>query len=408
VIWTNYTIFTVITGAIIMLGMFGPDQTVIDRLKWLGGGAAFVLYGVLGAKGVFHTFYYSVWFFIIPLVAGLAAIGFLVAGIVAFILKLRRPTGSHLSQDSTSCNQAGQAGGPGSPAMAAEAPDTRVGVAASLQPKYCGSCGAAVVEQTRFCIACGAPLSVSSVAPAWSARVRNPKAVAAAVAGAVCVVTLIGLAAGGVFSRGWGSADELTVRDFRVVDDWAIALIDTNRPDLFNPDQPGMGSIAVLRRSLDGWRLDEEVSYMGAIPILSSLATEGAPAELVDWLSTTMGLSDSGGAADPESASAATSPAVDEPLTEELVLSLVEGSGEVESGVNIGVSDVTNYGQWATCFLVLGEPVAPLGLPTAFFRWEDGIWTLVGLYDGLDSEKSELQSLGVPDEVIEGAFSPSG
>jgi hypothetical protein len=170
-------------------------------------------------------------------------------------------------------------------------------------PGYCRSCGSPIHLQTRFCISCGAPLGDSSSRPAPHVPNRRPKrsVFVAADLGLVCAATLIGLAAGGVFSpkddydqsggltpdmivslSDWGAPDDLSVRSHRVFGDWAAAIIDCTYLKPLSPeDGVALGCISVFKREASGWTLYNEISQMGAA---ESFRSEGVPDSVVDWI----------------------------------------------------------------------------------------------------------------------------
>lgn len=76
--WDAYTVFSVISGAILLLGaLAAPGVSIGDRLKLAAAGVFFGGYGIYVASQTSGTFYFSVVIFIIPFGA-LAYIAYLV------------------------------------------------------------------------------------------------------------------------------------------------------------------------------------------------------------------------------------------------------------------------------------------------------------------------------------------
>ncbi len=67
--WDLVTVLTVITGICGIAAALIPSLDVKSRLWFAAGGASYVVYGIYGASMTSGTYVYSVWIFIMPVVA---------------------------------------------------------------------------------------------------------------------------------------------------------------------------------------------------------------------------------------------------------------------------------------------------------------------------------------------------
>ncbi len=74
--WNGYTVFSVISGVILVItGLVGRGVSAKNRIYALLGGVFFAGYGIYVAKQTSGTYYFPVWIFVIPVLA----IGYLIA-----------------------------------------------------------------------------------------------------------------------------------------------------------------------------------------------------------------------------------------------------------------------------------------------------------------------------------------
>ena len=170
--WDAYTVFSVISG-VVLIGMGLAARLLIKyRVYAFIGGAFFIGYGFYVAKQTTGTYFFSVWVFIIPVIG----IGYLVAT-AAGVNKPRssRPVpGAAGSQPQNGSGAAAVA--PVRPVMPATAPASAERPAAAPPPPaqpgppgplsaqpgmrriFCIRCGTQGVAGGQFCGKCGAPL----------------------------------------------------------------------------------------------------------------------------------------------------------------------------------------------------------------------------------------------------------
>lgn len=78
--WDGYTVFSVISGAIMVLAaIVGQGLSARDRLYGLAGGGFFAAYGVFAASQHSGTFVFPIWIFVLPV----GTLIYLAANIVA-------------------------------------------------------------------------------------------------------------------------------------------------------------------------------------------------------------------------------------------------------------------------------------------------------------------------------------
>jgi hypothetical protein len=113
--WTGYTVFSVISGVLLVIMCLLPGVKAGSRILYLLGGVALAGYGVFVAKQTSGTYYFSIYIFIIPVVA-----------VIEFVRQLSgtqsRKTPFAAAQRATSYNAAqggqtgfGSAADPGAP-----------------------------------------------------------------------------------------------------------------------------------------------------------------------------------------------------------------------------------------------------------------------------------------------------
>lgn len=74
--WNGYTVFSVISGVILVItGLVGRGVSAKNRIYALLGGVFFAGYGIYVAKQASGTYYFPIWIFVIPVLA----IGYLIA-----------------------------------------------------------------------------------------------------------------------------------------------------------------------------------------------------------------------------------------------------------------------------------------------------------------------------------------
>lgn len=77
--WTAYEIFSVISGFLLLILAFIPQDKASNRL-WCGvGGLAFIVYGIYVANQTSGTYYFPALIFIVPVLAALYVIRSLVS-----------------------------------------------------------------------------------------------------------------------------------------------------------------------------------------------------------------------------------------------------------------------------------------------------------------------------------------
>ncbi len=65
--WDGYTVFSVISGAILIIGsLAGQGLSAKDRLYGLMGGGFFAGYGVFVASQHSGTYFFPIWIFVLP------------------------------------------------------------------------------------------------------------------------------------------------------------------------------------------------------------------------------------------------------------------------------------------------------------------------------------------------------
>jgi zinc-ribbon domain len=128
--WNAYTVFSVVSGAVLLAAVFMPGLSPRDRLWGVLGGVFFVGYGIYVAGQSSGTFYFPWFIFVIPF----AAVGLGVYKLAS------RPTATTPQLPHT------------------EAPPSSPSGSAT---RFCPSCSAPVRPNVKFCVACGAPVSAS-------------------------------------------------------------------------------------------------------------------------------------------------------------------------------------------------------------------------------------------------------
>jgi hypothetical protein len=67
--WDAYTVFSVLSGVVLVATAFAPGASAKDRLYALAGGAFFIAYGIYAAAQTTGTFVFPIWIFVIPFAA---------------------------------------------------------------------------------------------------------------------------------------------------------------------------------------------------------------------------------------------------------------------------------------------------------------------------------------------------
>jgi hypothetical protein len=67
--WDGYTVFSVISGVLLVLMSFTPRLKPGSRVLYVVGGIALAGYGIWVAKQTSGTYYFSVYIFIVPVIA---------------------------------------------------------------------------------------------------------------------------------------------------------------------------------------------------------------------------------------------------------------------------------------------------------------------------------------------------
>jgi hypothetical protein len=116
--WDGYTVFSVLSGAVVGIGsLVGPKISAKDRIYGCLGGAFFVGYGLYAASQTSGTFVFPVWIFVVP------ALGVLY--MVAKVLGNGHKTSAGPAYGVPHPPQgASAAGGPGKAALGGPAPRT--------------------------------------------------------------------------------------------------------------------------------------------------------------------------------------------------------------------------------------------------------------------------------------------
>jgi hypothetical protein len=74
--WDGYTIFSIVSGAALLLAALSPRQRAGRRAWMLIGGVAFIGYGIFVATRTSGTYYFPIWVFVLPfLLAGRFVMG---------------------------------------------------------------------------------------------------------------------------------------------------------------------------------------------------------------------------------------------------------------------------------------------------------------------------------------------
>ena len=72
--WGGYTVFSVLSGIILILGAILGENSVKDRFWLFFGGVALCCYGFYVANQTSGTYYFSIWIFIVPFLGVLYAV----------------------------------------------------------------------------------------------------------------------------------------------------------------------------------------------------------------------------------------------------------------------------------------------------------------------------------------------
>jgi hypothetical protein len=64
--WDGYTVFSVISGLLLIVLALTPGSSWRERLLFLGSGGGMVWYGWYVAGQTSGTYYFSIWIFIVP------------------------------------------------------------------------------------------------------------------------------------------------------------------------------------------------------------------------------------------------------------------------------------------------------------------------------------------------------
>jgi len=67
--WTGYTVFSVISGVLLVLMTFAPGLKPGTRAAYLLGGIALAAYGIYAANQTTGTYYFPVYIFLVPVLA---------------------------------------------------------------------------------------------------------------------------------------------------------------------------------------------------------------------------------------------------------------------------------------------------------------------------------------------------
>jgi hypothetical protein len=67
--WDAYTVFSILSGLVLVATALAPGSSAKDRLYALAGGAFFIAYGIYAAAQTSGTYVFPVWIFIIPFAA---------------------------------------------------------------------------------------------------------------------------------------------------------------------------------------------------------------------------------------------------------------------------------------------------------------------------------------------------
>lgn len=158
--WDGYTVFSVITGVMLLVvGLALPGASTKSRIYAVAGGAFFVVYGIYVANQTSGTYYFPVYIFVLP-----------IAIVIGLVIKFY---GANRTQRASSATSTGRgqvqaqsvvrpytAGDepphPAAPRMAPKRTPVVVpehGVLAA--PAMRGGCGHDVRPGARFCTVCG-------------------------------------------------------------------------------------------------------------------------------------------------------------------------------------------------------------------------------------------------------------
>lgn len=127
--WNGYTIFSVISGVILVItGFAASGKSAKNRIYAFLGGAFFVGYGIYVAKQTTGTYYFPVWIFVIPV----AAVGYL---IMAAMGKTKPRPAGHARGTAAARSPQGPGGVPSAPYApgAGSAPQYGPGAAQAAQ-----------------------------------------------------------------------------------------------------------------------------------------------------------------------------------------------------------------------------------------------------------------------------------
>jgi zinc-ribbon domain len=128
--WNAYTVFSILSGAVLLAAVLVPGLSASDRLWGILGGVFFVGYGIYTASQSSGTFYFPWFIFVIPFVA---------VGLGVYKLTSR--------PKATPSRQSLPAAPPSSPFASGA--------------RVCPSCSVPVRPNVKFCPACGAPVNAS-------------------------------------------------------------------------------------------------------------------------------------------------------------------------------------------------------------------------------------------------------
>jgi hypothetical protein len=93
--WSAYEVFSVISGALILIGIFVPGLNAKERLGCLGVGGFFVGYGIFVATRTTGIWLFPIWIFFIPFAIVIGCV------VLVVIRRKEKSTGDASAQDTS-------------------------------------------------------------------------------------------------------------------------------------------------------------------------------------------------------------------------------------------------------------------------------------------------------------------
>jgi hypothetical protein len=157
--WGAYEVFSVISGAVFLIGVFVPELSAKERLGNFAVGAGLVAYGIFVASRTSGMWLFPIWIFVIPFAGAIFGIVTVVQRIRGSMVAEKEPVvwaPATSSRTETRFSSGPPDGRVALTVSVAAASQRRVVPAASHAPSaICPSCGTPFEEDAGFCAICG-------------------------------------------------------------------------------------------------------------------------------------------------------------------------------------------------------------------------------------------------------------